>query len=65
MYSSILLFILPLLIDYFSWLRLLIFIFWAINMLFKMIYEEKLLCLKFDEYKRYKSGTYRIIPFIF
>jgi protein-S-isoprenylcysteine O-methyltransferase Ste14 len=65
MYSAILLFLLPLVINKFTLIRLLIFILIFIDLLFKSIYEENLLKRHFDNYKDYTKRTYRFIPFIF
>jgi len=65
MYSAIILTITPLIIEYFSWLRLIVGFIILIDLLFKLNYEERLLHNSFTAYKTYRKTTYRLIPFIF
>ncbi|OYT16572.1 MAG: hypothetical protein B7C24_07065 [Bacteroidetes bacterium 4572_77] len=64
MYTSILLFVIPELIDDFSGFRLSCFSVLSITLIFKIQYEEKNLLLQFSEYSAYKNNTWRIIPFL-
>ena len=65
MYTSLLLFTLPELIDAFSYWRLLFFIILSITLVLKMKYEERNLMLQFQEYKEYRTRTYHIIPYVY
>lgn len=65
MYLSQLLFIGALLLNFFSYTRLIVFIFLAIDFVLKMKYEETLLEKYFKEYKTYKKHSYKLIPLIY
>lgn len=65
MYLAIILTVTPLLVDNFSILRLGIFLVLMIDLITKMIQEERLLKQKFTGYEEYMKRTWRIIPFIF
>ncbi|OQY03402.1 MAG: hypothetical protein B6I20_05100 [Bacteroidetes bacterium 4572_117] len=65
MYFAIILTITPLIIEYFSWLRLVIGIIILIDLIFKLNYEEKLLLNNFTDYGSYTKSTYRLIPYIY
>lgn len=65
MYLALLITTLPLVISYFSSLRL---VFWFIllaDLVFKMGYEEGLLQKQFPEYRQYQEQTARILPGIY
>jgi protein-S-isoprenylcysteine O-methyltransferase Ste14 len=64
MYLSLLLIAIPLVISYFSYLRLVVLIIFTINMIVKMIYEEHLLMKTFPEYEQYRKRSKRLVPFI-
>ncbi len=64
MYLALLLTTLPLLIDKFSILRLLLWIILLIDLVLKINYEEKLLVAEVDGYENYMKDSYRLIPFI-
>lgn len=64
MYLALLLTTLPLIIDKFSILRLLLWIILLIDLVLKINYEEKLLITEVDGYENYVKDTYRLIPFI-
>ena len=55
----------PLVISYYSPLRLIILLILVINLLIKIQYEEKILLKNLKGYKAYKIKTYKLIPFIF
>lgn len=65
MYAAILLGSTGLLIHQFTWLRLSIALALATVLLIKMIWEEKMLLQKFDDYDTYMKSTKRLCPFIF
>lgn len=65
MYLAQLVLLLPLLIDYFSYLRLVVWLLLFIVLFFKMSYEEKSLKIHFGGYSAYVKRTKKLIPFIY
>lgn len=65
MYLAIFLTILPLAIEYFSWIRIIVSIILFVDLIFKLNYEEALLKENFVDYKTYKIKTFRLFPFIY
>ena len=65
MYTGILLGFGALLVDYFTPIRLLLYILEIAVLLKKISIEEKLLPEKFEGYAAYKSRTRRLIPFVY
>lgn len=65
MYLSLLLYLLPLLINYFSWLRLAVLLAFLANMIIKIHYEEQHLKSRFPHYVAYMRSSYRVLPFIY
>ena len=65
MYTSLFLFVIPELIEGFSYLRLAAFLVLLVTLIIKLNYEEKKLLLKFKEYEEYMKKTKRIIPFVY
>jgi protein-S-isoprenylcysteine O-methyltransferase Ste14 len=65
MYLSLFIYLVPLVVNYFSWVRLSVLIIFTVNMVIKLLYEEKLLQKKFADYTDYMKHSYRLIPFIF
>ena len=65
MYLSLLLYLVPLLINFFSWLRLAILLVFVTNMIIKIYFEERHLKSKFPEYAEYARRTYRVLPYIY
>ena len=65
MYTAILLGCIGLLINQFTWSRLLTFFALAIVLITKLTWEESMLVQKFEAYKKYKNRTSRLIPFLF
>lgn len=65
MYTAILLGCIGLLIDHFTFLRLIMMISLAIVLITKLLWEEKMLTETFEGYKNYMAHTYRLLPFIF
>lgn len=65
MYSSVIMFLLALLLNDFTWIRALVFLIVIINLIIKIATEEKILRQKFAEYSDYMKYTRKIIPFIY
>lgn len=65
MYTSIIFMMLILLINDFSYPRLIIWIFLILIFIAKINIEEKILLKEFTSYPEYKAKTKRLIPFIF
>lgn len=65
MYTSLILFTLPELINYFTYFRLMVFVLLVISLILKISYEEMRLLESFDEYAKYKARTKKLIPFVF
>lgn len=65
MYLSLFLYLVPLVIEYYNWWRLLVLLIFLVNMIIKLLYEEKFLQQKFPEYVSYMKRSKRLIPFIF
>ena len=65
MYSALLLTTLPLIIEHFSWVRLLFWLVLLSNLLIKLHYEERLLAAHYSGYSTYQQQTKRLLPFIY
>ncbi len=65
MYTSIIVAVLPLIIDQFSILRLIAYLVICIDLIIKLNYEETMLKLHFKDYNTYCKNTYRIIPYVY
>ena len=65
MYASVLLSMLGVMILYFGTYELVLFMILCINMLTKMLYEEKLWHCEGIEYEKYTQNTKRLIPYIY
>lgn len=65
MYIAQLIAILPLVIEYYTVVRLIVFIALMVNLLVKIQYEEKQLLAHFPDYNRYSKNTWKIIPYIY
>ena len=65
MYLAQVVAVLPLVFDYFTWIRLGIFVLLIIILVLKTIYEEKRLFLQFSEYKEYASRTKKLLPYVY
>jgi protein-S-isoprenylcysteine O-methyltransferase Ste14 len=65
MYTSLLLFMLPLVVGEFSLLRLILGVLLLIDLVVKLNYEEHLLVKKFPQYGGYRHKTSRMVPFIY
>lgn len=64
MYSSLLIIGIALVVDYFSWMRLLVLLALAIDLIVKLRYEEGLLAAHYPQYADYMTRTKRLIPFV-
>lgn len=65
MYSSLLLFAIPVLISHFTYLRFFMFLILIITLYFKINFEERSLIIQYPSYKNYQLATKRIIPFFY
>lgn len=65
MYLSLFLYLIPLVVEYYTWWRLLVLVIFTINMIIKLLYEERILRQKFPEYAAYMKHSKRLIPYIF
>jgi protein-S-isoprenylcysteine O-methyltransferase Ste14 len=65
MYLALLLTTLPLVINYFSFFRIMVWFALLVNLLLKLNYEEGLLLEELDGYNKYTRESYRIIPFLY
>lgn len=65
MYLSIITAFLPLVINYYTILRLVVYIVICLDLVLKLNYEEKILLAHFNDYQAYKRSTYRLIPYIY
>jgi protein-S-isoprenylcysteine O-methyltransferase Ste14 len=65
MYLAIFLALLPLVIEYFSFSRLIVYLALIINQVFKIEYEEKKLTKEFDYYRDYKMSSWKLLPYIY
>jgi len=65
MYSSLLLLTLVLVINLFTWQRLIFWIILLLDLTIKLTYEEQVLEKHFHEYKDYQKKTKKIIPRIY
>jgi protein-S-isoprenylcysteine O-methyltransferase Ste14 len=62
MYLAQVIAVLPLVVDYFSWYRLAAIVILTIDLLFKIVYEEKRLLNHFPDYAEYAKKTKKLIP---
>jgi protein-S-isoprenylcysteine O-methyltransferase Ste14 len=65
MYLSLILFIGPMIINDYSFLRLFVFGIMVADLFVKLNWEEKLLNERFQTFKEYRKKTKRIFPFIY
>jgi protein-S-isoprenylcysteine O-methyltransferase Ste14 len=65
MYLALLITCLPLLIHFFTPLRLAIWLLLLVDLLFKLHYEEGLLVAKFEAYAEYQKRSRKLIPFMY
>ncbi|GAB4324763.1 MAG: isoprenylcysteine carboxylmethyltransferase family protein [Bacteroidales bacterium] len=64
MYTSLILFIAPLLLEVPSETNLLLLLVFISNMILKLLYEERLLRAQFERYGEYMKRSYRLIPWL-
>lgn len=65
MYLAQVVVVAPLVVDYFSWIRLAVVLLLCIGLLIKISFEEKLLMDYFPDYKQYMKKSWRVLPFIY
>ena len=65
MYTSIILFTFPELVNSYSFWRLMVLLVLFITIIFKIKFEEKNLLQQFPNYKDYKRETKKIIPYLY
>ena len=65
MYLALLLTTFPLVINYFTGFRFIVWILLLANLVLKLNYEEGLLIEKLDGYRKYSDESYKIIPFLY
>jgi protein-S-isoprenylcysteine O-methyltransferase Ste14 len=65
MYSGVLFAFIGFLFTQITFIRLLAYVFLAINLILKLNYEEGLLEKHFENYGQYKKKTSRLIPFLY
>jgi protein-S-isoprenylcysteine O-methyltransferase Ste14 len=65
MYSALLLFTAAVVLDTFSWLRLVLWLALLVNLVLKLHYEEQLLRAHHPTYVSYQGQTKRLIPWIY
>ena len=65
MYLALLLTTLPLIIDRFNYLRLILWVALLIDLLLKISYEEKILVAEVDGYENYLKSSYRLVPMVY
>lgn len=65
MYTALILMSFSLVISSFSYARMAVAIVLIVNLLFKIQFEEKLLCKAIPAYADYKMKTWKIIPLIY
>ncbi len=62
MYLAQIIAVLPLVVDYFSWYRLAAILLLTVDLLVKIVYEEKRLQNYFPDYANYARKTKKLIP---
>lgn len=65
MYTSLLLFTLVLIINFYTWQRLVFWIILLVDLIVKVHYEEAILEKYFTGYREYQKKTKKLIPWIF
>ncbi|GJL52249.1 MAG: isoprenylcysteine carboxyl methyltransferase [Nitrospirales bacterium] len=65
MYTALLLCTLAMVVDEYSTIRLVVWVFLVIDLIVKLTYEETLLVQRFQEYTGYQRQTSRLIPYVF
>lgn len=62
MYLAQIIVVIPLVVDYFSWYRLAAILLLIVDLLVKIVYEEKRLLNHFSAYQEYAQKTKKLIP---
>jgi len=65
MYLAQVVLVAPLVVDYFSWIRLGVIVLLCVDLLVKIQFEEKLLVAHFDGYAAYQKKTWKVLPFVY
>ena len=65
MYTSLLMVFIPMVIENYTIINLAIFLFFAINLILKLEYEETLLVKFFPNYQEYQQRSFKVIPLIY
>ncbi len=65
MYLAQVVLVAPLVVDYFSWIRLGVIVLLCVDLLVKIRFEEKLLVAHFDGYAAYQKKTWKVLPFVY
>ncbi|MEZ4735457.1 MAG: methyltransferase [Caldilineaceae bacterium] len=65
MYSALLLTTLALVVDTFTWLRLVVWLMLLADLLIKLHYEERLLAAHYPGYTNYQNQTKRLLPLLY
>jgi protein-S-isoprenylcysteine O-methyltransferase Ste14 len=65
MYTSQILFTGMLVMNYFTWVRLAVFLLLSVDFLYKIAYEEKLMMKHYPDYSEYKKKSSSLIPFLY
>ena len=65
MYLALILVFVPMLLANFNLWGIIIFLIFFVNLILKMMYEEKLLFSFFDNYHAYSEKSWRLIPYVY
>jgi protein-S-isoprenylcysteine O-methyltransferase Ste14 len=65
MYLALLLTTLPLVIDFFTITRAIVWLILLIGLVLKLTYEEGLLVDQLDGYQEYRAASWKLIPFLY
>ena len=66
MYSSVILFFIPIVFQYLNWLNVVVFIVLVLTLMLKILREEQFLKERFGaNYEEYVRSSKRLVPFIF
>ncbi|OFY49307.1 MAG: hypothetical protein A2W85_15615 [Bacteroidetes bacterium GWF2_41_31] len=65
MYLAQVVVVAPLVVDYFSWVRLAVILILIVNLLVKIQFEEKQLINHFPDYAEYRKNSWKLIPFLY
>ena len=65
MYLALIIAVIPLIVDYFTWFRGIIFLTLIVTLFAKIKYEEALLIISFPKYLDYQKKSWRLIPYVY